>query len=173
MPFQLLTYAALGECLNISPVAARALASGLHLRRSSAPDGRTLVLVDVSQLRGTAADAESMEPARADRRVGRFERDDREPRAPLNPSRRRQPDQRKVRSEAIASLYQRLDDLQRQLDQFDAEGEDQPDPGPDNPLLLELFKVSAQASAARQTAERARAEFAAYRSHRWWKRALA
>jgi hypothetical protein len=50
MPVEMLTYAALGERLNCSPEAARALAKRLRLPRQRANDGKTLVAVDVAEL---------------------------------------------------------------------------------------------------------------------------
>jgi hypothetical protein len=43
MPIEMLTYAALGERLNCSPEAARALAKRLRLPRQRANDGKALV----------------------------------------------------------------------------------------------------------------------------------
>jgi chromosome segregation ATPase len=50
MPVEMLTYAALGERLNCSSEAARALAKRLRLSRQRANDGKTLVAVDVAEL---------------------------------------------------------------------------------------------------------------------------
>jgi hypothetical protein len=50
MPVEMLTYAALGERLNCSPEAARALVKRLRMPRQRANDGKTLVAVDVAEL---------------------------------------------------------------------------------------------------------------------------
>jgi len=51
MPIETLTYAALGERLNISPQAARSLAKRLHLPRSLSDDGKALLNVDLAEIR--------------------------------------------------------------------------------------------------------------------------
>lgn len=51
MPIEMLTYEALAARLEISPEAARAVARRLHLLRSRSSDGRTLVSVDVGEIR--------------------------------------------------------------------------------------------------------------------------
>ena len=53
MPVEMLTYAALGARLTISAGAARSLAARLRLPRSASDDGRTLVTVDLAQIRHT------------------------------------------------------------------------------------------------------------------------
>jgi len=53
MPVETLTYAALGARLTISAGAARSLATRLRLPRSVADDGRTLVTVDLADIRHT------------------------------------------------------------------------------------------------------------------------
>ena len=50
MPIEMLTYAALGERLNCSPEAARALVKRLRLPRQKANDGKVLVSVDLSEI---------------------------------------------------------------------------------------------------------------------------
>jgi hypothetical protein len=64
----------LGERLNCSPEAARALAKGLRLPRQRANDGKALVAVDVAELahkpmpaRSPAGDRADFERERADR----------------------------------------------------------------------------------------------------------
>jgi hypothetical protein len=49
-----LTYAALAECLKTSPEGARALAKRLRLPRTRSNDGKTLVAVDLAEIRHTA-----------------------------------------------------------------------------------------------------------------------
>lgn len=53
MAIDTLTYAELGACLTISPMAARSLAKRLGLPRFLSDDGRALVRVDLAQLRHT------------------------------------------------------------------------------------------------------------------------
>jgi hypothetical protein len=53
MPVETLTYAALGARLTISAGAARSLAARLRLPRSVSDDGRTLVTVDLAEVRHT------------------------------------------------------------------------------------------------------------------------
>ena len=53
MSVEMLTYAALGARLNISPEAARSLARRLRLPRSLSDDGKALVSVDLAEIRHT------------------------------------------------------------------------------------------------------------------------
>jgi hypothetical protein len=53
MSVEVLTYAALGARLKISPVAARSLAKRLRLARSLSDDGKALVSVDLAEIRHT------------------------------------------------------------------------------------------------------------------------
>jgi len=53
MSVEMLTYAALGARLNISPEAARSLAQRLRLPRSLSDDGKALVSVDLAEIRHT------------------------------------------------------------------------------------------------------------------------
>jgi uncharacterized small protein (DUF1192 family) len=53
MPVETLTYAALGARLTISAGAARSLATRLRLPRSVSDDGKTLVTVDLAEIRHT------------------------------------------------------------------------------------------------------------------------
>lgn len=156
MAQELLTYAGLAQRLNISIAAAKGLAKGLHLTRYAAPDGKTLLLVDLSRLR--AADFADD----ADDDVPEFESE---------PRRRRRPAPRRVaRAQIVASLHERIEDIQRQLDRVEEESGGQTLPGPDSHVLAELFRIAAD---ARLTAEQAREEVAAHRPRRWWKRASA
>ena len=50
MPVEMLTYAALGERLNCSPEAARALVKRLRLPPQKANDGKVLVSVDLTEI---------------------------------------------------------------------------------------------------------------------------
>ena len=53
MSIEMLTYAALGAHLNISPQAARSLSRRLSLPRSLSDDGKALVSVDLAEIRHT------------------------------------------------------------------------------------------------------------------------
>ena len=53
MSVEILTYAALGARLKISPEAARSLAKRLRLPRSLSEDGKALVSVDLAEIRHT------------------------------------------------------------------------------------------------------------------------
>jgi hypothetical protein len=53
MSVEMLTYAALGARLKISPEAARALAKRLRLPRLLSPDGKALVSVNLAEIRHT------------------------------------------------------------------------------------------------------------------------
>ena len=53
MSVEMLTYAALGARLNISPQAARSLSRRLRLPRSLSDDGKALVSVDLAEIRHT------------------------------------------------------------------------------------------------------------------------
>ena len=54
MSIEMLTYAALGARLNISPQAARSLSRRLKLPRSLSDDGKALVSVDLAEIRHTS-----------------------------------------------------------------------------------------------------------------------
>src|SRR6476619_1503996 len=54
MSVEILTYAALGVRLNISPQAARSLSRRLRLPRSLSDDGKALVSVDLAEIRHTS-----------------------------------------------------------------------------------------------------------------------
>src|SRR4029077_10744512 len=53
MSIEMLTYAALGAHLNISPQAARSLSRRLRLPRSLSDDGKALLSVDLAEIRHT------------------------------------------------------------------------------------------------------------------------
>lgn len=172
MAQELLTYAGLAQRLNISIAAAKGLAKGLHLTRYAAPDGKTLLLVDLSRLRAADfADDGDDEPVRRGRYAARDDADDDVPEFESEPRRRRRPAPRRAaRAQIVASLHERIEDIQRQLDRVEEESGGQTLPGPDSHVLAELFRIAAD---ARQTAEQAREEVAAHRPRRWWKRASA
>jgi hypothetical protein len=172
MAQELLTYGGLAQRLNISVAAAKGLAKGLHLTRYPAPDGKTLLLVDLSRLRATdlAADDDD-EPMRRGRRRTPEDIDNDAPDFDVEPRRQRRPGPRRAaRAQMVASLHERIEHIQRQLERAETEAGEQAFAGPDDDVLNELFQIAYD---ARQTAEQAREELAAYRSRRWWKRASA
>jgi hypothetical protein len=177
MAQELLTYDGLAEQLNISTVAAKAIATGLQLACYAASDGRTLVLCELSHLRGTAFDAEILQLKSTQRRRSERTRDSYEASrlqgSPTTNPQRRTVHLKNSRAEIIASLHDRIEEIQRQLDLVETEGGLDVVPSPDNSLRAEFFKIAAQAAAAKQTADRTREELAAYRSQPWWKRTSA
>ena len=62
MSIEILTYAALGARLKISPEAARSLAKRLQLPRSLSSNGKTLVSVDLAEIRHTPRPPGSRQP---------------------------------------------------------------------------------------------------------------
>jgi hypothetical protein len=171
MAQELLTYAGLAQRLNITIGAAKGLAKGLHLTRYAAPDGKTLLLVDLSRLRAgdLAADDVEDEPVPIAPRRARPEVVDDGEEIDFEPRRRRRPGPRRAaRAQIVASLHERIEDIQRQLYRVEDASDGQTLSGPDSHALAELFRIAAD---ARQTAEQAREEVAAQRSRRWWKRA--
>lgn len=175
MAQELLTYAELAQRLNISAAAAKVIAKGLQLPRYAAPDGRTVVLCDVAQLRGRQdAERSEVEPTRRAGPIrGRGSYDDLSTSyTAAHPPLHRPVSWSNSRAEMIASLHDRIDELQRQLDRVENGGGHEAAVA-DSPLLAELCRVAAQAGAAKQTADKAREEIAAYRSRPWWKRASA
>jgi hypothetical protein len=63
MSVEMLTYAALGARLKVSPEAARSLAKRLQLPRSLSDDGKVLVSVDFGEIRHTPRPRDSREAA--------------------------------------------------------------------------------------------------------------
>jgi len=181
MAEELLTYDGLARELEISIAAARALAKGLKLDRYTAPDGKTLILVDVALLRAEQAAEDSFDdddeeeddaPVRAHARLRAHVDDAPRRRAPAIAPRRapRSGARGKTRAQVFAALYRRIDDIQRRLDEAETDTEHEALMDPDSPLMTEFFRIAAE---ARQTAEKTREELAEYRSRKWWKRASA
>jgi hypothetical protein len=170
MARELLSYVGLAQRLNITIGAAKGLAKGLHLTRYAAPDGETLLLVDLSRLRAADfGDDIEEDPVRNSRARADDGGDSHE--VEFAPRRQRRPNVRRAtRAQIVASLHERIEDIQRQLDRVEDGSGDQELEGPDSFLLADLFKIAAD---ARQTAEQTREELAAHRSRRWWKRASA
>jgi chromosome segregation ATPase len=144
MPVEMLTYAALGERLNCSAEAARALAKRLRLARQRANDGKTLVAVDVAQLTHKPMPARS--PA-GDRPIT----------ATL-----------KVRVEALQAELAKIEalaaghraDFERERERAER-------------LMAELLRATAEMMAAKEAAARLEGELATLRSRPWWRRMVA
>jgi DNA repair exonuclease SbcCD ATPase subunit len=62
MSVEMLTYAALGAHLKVSPEAARSLAKRLQLPRSLSSNGKTLVSVDLAEIRHTPRPSGTRQP---------------------------------------------------------------------------------------------------------------
>jgi len=62
MPIEMLTYAALGARLKISPEAARSLSKRLQLPRSLSSNGKVLVSVDFAEIRHTPRPPSTRQP---------------------------------------------------------------------------------------------------------------
>ena len=73
MSVEMLTYAALGARLEISPEAARSLAKRLRLQRSLSDDGKALVSVDLAEIRHTPCPRGSRQAGNIATLVGKIE----------------------------------------------------------------------------------------------------
>ena len=106
MAQELLTYAGLAQRLNITIGAAKGLAKGLHLTRYAAPDGKTLLLVDLSRLRAAdfAADDMDEEPVRHGSSHAREDVDDDSDEVELAPRRQHRPRVRRTTRAQIVGL---------------------------------------------------------------------
>jgi hypothetical protein len=172
MAQELLSYAELAQRLNLSTAAAEVIARGLRLPRYAAPNGRTVVLCNVAELRGSQDEGRlEAGPVRRGKQY-RGACGDPGARQTALPSRQRPLRPPHPREKIIASLYDRLDELQRQLDRVENDEADRISASHD-PLLLEFFRVAAQAAVATLTGDKAREEVAAPRSWPWWRRASA
>jgi hypothetical protein len=141
MPMEMLTYAALGSRLKISPEAARALATRHRLPRSRSNDGKTLVSVDLAEVNHSPLPARSPggHPAGAVVLKARVEG----LLAEL------------AKLEAIAGGHRA--DYERERDRADA-------------LMVELLRMTADAMMAKETAARLEGELAALKARPWWRR---
>jgi hypothetical protein len=72
MPVEMLTYAALGARLGISPAAARSFAKRLRLPRSLSDDGKAMVSVDLAEIRHKPRSPASHEASDGARLVARI-----------------------------------------------------------------------------------------------------
>jgi hypothetical protein len=171
MAQELLTYLELAQRLNVSMAAAKGIVEGLQMPRYAAPDGKVVVFCDVSELRGTkTANSADVEPGRRARRTrdkGRYVHSSLP--AYADPLRLRPARTDASRIAMVASLHERIDELQRRLDRVEARDADDAAEVA-IPPLIGPFGIAAQAAAAKQAADKVREEIAAYRSRPWWKR---
>lgn len=141
MPIEMLTYAALGSRLNISPEAARALATRHRLPRSRSNDGKTLVSVDLAEVNHSPLPARS--PGGHQAANGVLKAKVEGLLAEL------------AKFEAIAGGHRA--DFERERDRADA-------------LMAELLRMTADLMTARETAARLEGELAALQARPWWRR---
>jgi hypothetical protein len=164
VPVETFTYAALGQRLNCSPEAARALVKRLRLPRQKANDGKTLVTVDLAEIEHKPLPARSPpgHPSVAETMQNRIDALEAE----------------LARVEAAAAGHRA--DFERERDRADK-------------LLSELLRatldlmtakeagaradgelavVRVQAEGERAAAVRAETELAALRARPWWRIAL-
>src|ERR1700720_4960904 len=126
MPVEMLTYAVLGERLNCSPEAARALVKRLRFPRQKPNDGKVLVSVDLSEINHKPI------PARSSA--------DHHPIIASLKTRTEVLQMELAKVEALASGHRA--DFERERERADA-------------LMAELLKVTAAAMAAKEAGARA------------------
>jgi len=140
MPIEMLNYAQLGERLNCSPEAARALVKRLRLPRQKANDGKVLVSVDLNEITHkpmTARSPANHHPITAALK-GRIEVLEAE----------------LAKVQALAAGHRA--DFERERERFDG-------------LMAELLRSTLDAQSAREAAARLDGEVAALRSRSWWR----
>ena len=141
MPIEMLSYSQLGERLDCSPEAARALVRRLRLPRQKANDGKALVSVDLSEINHKPMPARS--PA-----------DHRSVTASL-----------KASVEALQSGLAKLDalvacnrsDLDREQDRLEQ-------------VMVDLLRATLDAQTAKEAVVRLEGELKALQSRPWWRR---
>ena len=141
MPVEMLTYAALGERLNCSPEAARALVKRLRLPRQKANDGKVLVSVDLTEI-----NYKPMPP--------RLPGNDHTVTASLK-SRIEELETQLAKSEASAACHRA--DFERERERCDRH-------------MVELLRLTLDAMNAREKSARLEGELAGLRSRPWWRR---
>jgi hypothetical protein len=140
MTIEMLNYAQLGERLNCSPEAARALVKRLRLPRQKANDGKVLVSVDLNEINHKSMPARSPathHPITAALK-GRIEVLEAE----------------LAKAQAFAAGHRA--DFERERERFDG-------------LMAELLRSTLDAQSAREAAARLDGELAALRSRSWWR----
>ena len=165
MPVETFTYAALGQRLNCSPEAARALAKRLRLPRQKANDGRALVTVDLAEIEHKPLPARSPpgHPSVAETMQTRIEALETEL-AKVEAAaagHRADFERERDRSDKLLSevLRATVDLMSAKDAAARAEGE--------------LVVVRVQAQGEREAAMRAQAELEKIRARRWWRRLTA
>ena len=141
MPIEMLGYSQLGERLNCSPEAARALVRRLRLPRQKANDGKALVSVDLSEISHKPMPTRS--PA-----------DHHSVTASL-----------KASIEALQSGLAKLDasvachrsDFERERDRFEQ-------------LMVDLLRATLDAQSAKDAVARLEGDLKALQSRPWWRR---
>ena len=140
MGTEMLSYSQLGDRLNCSPEAARALVKRLRLPRQKANDGKVLVSVDLSEINHKPMPARS--PA-----------DDHPITATLQAREALQAEL--IKLEATASGHRA--DFERERERCER-------------LMAEVLKGAAELMATREAAARIAGELAALQARPWWRR---
>jgi hypothetical protein len=162
---ELLTYVDLADRLQISTSAAKVIAKGLP--RYCLPDGRTLVLCDLAQLR---ANEELLpEPTWGNNKgrgrwANRSERGLQSTSRPLPHCRSRWTSSG---ADMVASLHKQIDELQRQLGMLEEDGWDRV-AIVENSMLARFRSVTSRLGVSKQSNERARGGDTGPRTSRWW-----
>jgi hypothetical protein len=145
MPIEMLSYQELGARLGASAEAARALTKRLRLPRQLGNDGKTLVAVDLAEIRHKPMPARS--PA----------------------------GHRPITDGYSGYLEAKITELQDQISQLEivanghrADFDRERERG--DSLMSEILKFMAAAMSARETAARLEGEIATLRSRPWWRR---
>ena len=165
---ELLTYDDLTDRLQISTSAAKAIAKGLRLPRYGLPDGRTVVLCDLGQLR-VNAELSARELTQCANR-GRDRAAIRSLRGPQSASRPLRRCRRRWSSsgaEMIAWLHMQIDELQRQLAILEQDGCGQM-AVVENSMRARFRRITGRFGISRQSTERARGGGAGHGTRRWW-----
>src|SRR5271169_4145552 len=148
MSIEQLTYAALAERLNCSPEAARSLAKRVRLPRQRGHDGKTLVAVDVAEIKHKPL------PARSPAGHG--------PDVATLKAKITELENKFAQLEIVAGGHRA--DFERERERYD---------GLMAALLrqtADLMMAEVDATAAREVTARLEGELAALRSRPWWRR---
>jgi hypothetical protein len=143
MPVEMLTYAALGERLNCSSEAARALVKRLRLPRRKANDGKVLVSVDLSEI--------NHKPMPARSPGGHH---------PVTASLKAQVEELQAGLAKVeATTARHRTDLERERQRLDG-------------LIEELLRATLDAQTAKEAVVRLERQLTALRSGTWWRRQM-
>jgi hypothetical protein len=161
MATEMFTYSQLGNRLNCSPEAARALVKRLRLPRQTANDGKVLVSVDLSEInhkpmltRSPAGHHPITATLKA--RIGVLEAELVKLET-VAAGHRTEFEAKLVKLETVAAGHRA--DFERERERFDG-------------LLTELFRATMDVQAAKEAAARLEGELAALRSRSWFARML-